>query len=82
MENPRFENAVTIRTDPAGGSSALADVAACTSFLLREWPGKRGDKHRAALQACSDASSGKKSSDSARRAFVLAAREAGILINQ
>jgi hypothetical protein len=82
MENPRFDNVITVRTDPAGGSITLADIAACTSFLLREWPGKRGDKHRAALQACSDASTGRKSADSARRAFVQAAREAGILINQ
>jgi hypothetical protein len=81
MENQKFESAVTVRIDPAGGSKSLADVSACTSFLLREWPGKRGDKHRAALQACSDASEGKRSVEGARRAFILAAREAGILVN-
>lgn len=82
MENLKFENVITVRTDPAGGIRTLADISSCTGFLLREWPGRRGDKHRAALQACSDASSGKKSPDNARRAFVLAAREAGIMINQ
>jgi hypothetical protein len=49
-------------------------------FLLKRWRGKRGDKHRAALQACSDMNSGTGSVSSARKAFVVAAKQGGILV--
>jgi hypothetical protein len=81
MQNQKFDIPITVSIDPAGGTMAIADTRSCTEFLLRKWPGKRGDSHRAALQACSDASAGKKPTESARRAFALAARGAGILVN-
>ncbi|WP_202305507.1 DUF982 domain-containing protein [Mesorhizobium sp. L-8-10] len=81
MQSQKFETPVTVLTDPGGGRTVIDDIRSCTEFLLRRWPGKRGDNHRAALQACSDASAGKKPIENARRAFALAARGAGILIN-
>lgn len=80
-DNPKFESPVTVFTDPAGGKATIGDIGACSHFLLRNWPSKRSDKRRAALQACSDVSSGKRPPEIARRAFVAAAREAGILVS-
>jgi len=80
-DNQKFESPVTIFTDPAGGQIAITDIQSCSQFLLRRWPSKRGDKRRSALQACSDVSSGKRPPEIARRAFIAAAREAGILVS-
>ncbi|MGI6852502.1 DUF982 domain-containing protein [Mesorhizobium sp. 1B3] len=80
MQNQKFNIPITVLTDSAGGQTNIDDIQSCTEFLLRNWPGKRGDKHRAALQACSDASAGKKPAENARRAFAVAARGAGILV--
>ncbi|WP_354416177.1 DUF982 domain-containing protein [Mesorhizobium shonense] len=62
--------------------TVITDVYECSSFLLRKWRGKRGPSHRAPLQACHDASADKKPISSVRRAFALAARQAGILVGQ
>ncbi|MBS3652357.1 DUF982 domain-containing protein [Pseudaminobacter sp. 19-2017] len=53
------------------------------AYLLTAWPGKRGLKHREALQvqACHDAIAGEKSATSARKSFVAAAKEAGVLLS-
>jgi hypothetical protein len=82
MQNPKFAQPVTVRADTRGAETVIADVHECSSFLLRNWPGKRGPAHRAALQACHDASTDKKPISSVRRAFTSAAREAGILVGQ
>lgn len=79
--NPRFDRPVTVFTDPAGGQTVISDVRSCGNFLLRRWPSKRGDKRRSALRACSDVTSGKRPPETARLAFIAAAREAGILVN-
>jgi hypothetical protein len=47
---------------------------------MSSWSGKRGPKHREALQACQDVLDGKKPVMSARRAFLAAAREAGLFV--
>ena len=82
MNNPKFEDPIIVESGRLGGEVRLADINACSEFLLRGWPGKRGDKHRAALQACADATAGKRPVSNARKAFAAAAREAGLLINR
>ena len=82
MQNPKFIQPVTVRANTQDPETVITDVYECSSFLLRKWPGKRGPSHRAALQACHDASAGKKPLSSVRRALALAAREAGILVGQ
>ena len=82
MQNPKFAQPVTVRADAQGADTIISDVYECSSFLLRGWSGKRGPAHRAALQACHDASADKKPISTVRRAFALAAREAGILVGQ
>lgn len=80
-DDQKFNAPVTVFTDPAGGQTTITDIPSCSHFLLRQWPTKRGDKRQSALQACSDVSSGKRPPEIARRAFVAAAREAGILVS-
>ncbi|GAA4121691.1 DUF982 domain-containing protein [Aminobacter aganoensis] len=80
MENIRFETPVTVKSDPAGTPLILRTAKEASAFLLNNWPGKRGPKHRAALQACSDAMSGERPVMAARRAFIAAARDASVLI--
>ena len=82
MQNLKFAQPVTVRANAQGTETVITDVSECSSFLLRSWPGKRGPAHRAALQACHDASADKKPLSSVRRAFASAAREAGILVGQ
>jgi hypothetical protein len=81
MQNPKFIQPVTVRARTQD-LETVTDVDECSSFLLRKWPGKRGPSHRAALQACHDASADRKPISSVRRAFALVAREAGILVGQ
>ncbi|MEQ1953605.1 DUF982 domain-containing protein [Mesorhizobium sp. CN2-181] len=80
MTESKFEPPVTVLVDPAGGQTIIRNTRECSDFLLKQWRGKRGDKHRAALQACVDADDNRRPVASARRAFVAAAREAGTLI--
>ncbi|PSJ59377.1 DUF982 domain-containing protein [Pseudaminobacter soli (ex Li et al. 2025)] len=82
MENNRFENPITVRADATGTLLTLRTAREASDFLLNRWPGKRSDKHRAALQACSDVNLGNKPVIGARRAFVAAAREAGIFFDE
>ncbi|WP_246685814.1 DUF982 domain-containing protein [Mesorhizobium sp. B2-4-6] len=80
MANEKFDQPVTIIADPAGGQETIGDAAACLDFLLRRWRGKRSEKHRAAIQACADTNSGRRPASFARKAFIVAAREAAILV--
>lgn len=59
-----------------------ATVAQAALLLIREWPDKRSARYRAALQACLAVLEGKKAPYLARRAFVGAATEAGVLIGE
>lgn len=82
MENNKFETPVTVKVDPAGTLLTLRTARETSDFLLNRWPGKRSEKHRAALQACSDVNLGNKPPIGARRAFVAAVREAGIFVDE
>ena len=81
LDNQKFDRPVTVFTGRADGQTIISDIRSCGEFLLRRWPGKRSDKRRSALRACSDVSSGNRSPETARLAFIAAAREAGILVN-
>ncbi|MEQ1952091.1 DUF982 domain-containing protein [Mesorhizobium sp. CN2-181] len=81
MKNTEFDPPVSVLVDPAGGQMIIHNTSECTDFLLKQWRGKRGDKHRAAVQACADAGAHLRPTANARRAFVAAVREAGTLVN-
>jgi hypothetical protein len=82
MDNNRFENHVAVKVDAAGAVRTLRSPNDAYDFLLNQWSGKRSDKHRAALQACSDANLGNKPPIAARRALIAAVREAGVLVDE
>ncbi len=82
MAKDQFDTPVTVRVDATGGVLTLRTARETSDFLLNRWPGKRTEKHRAALQACSDVQNGGKPPIGARRAFVAAAREAGVFADQ
>lgn len=68
-----------VRILRAGESVTVASVDEAVERLARvDWP-ERGPRHRDAYDACLKALDGHRTSDNARRAFVEAAREAGIL---
>ena len=81
MENNRFETPVTVRSATPGPDKVLRSAREATDYLLNGWTGKRGPKHREALQACNDALAGSKPAMVARRAFIAAAREGSVFVS-
>jgi len=65
-----------------GASRAIGDVERAAEWLLFHWPDEQVDtlQHRAARLACLKAYEGKVPPEYARAAFVVAAREANILV--
>lgn len=80
MHNDRFDDPITVRSPLTGASQLLRTAKEASDFLLSQWPGKKSERYRAALQACHDASAGDKPPMTARRAFVAAGREADVLV--
>ena len=81
MENNRFEIPVTVKSGDTGATLLLRSAQEASDYLLSSWPGKRSDKHRAALQACHDAIAGDRPAMNARRTFIAAAREVDVLVS-
>jgi hypothetical protein len=82
MEKDQFDTPIVVKIDATGALLTLRNTRDASDFLLNRWPGKRTEKHRAALQACSDVRTAGKPPIGARRAFVAAAREAGVFTDQ
>lgn len=80
MENVHFDT-VTVETDRVGQLRNITSVTEAASFLLAEWPGKRGRLHALARLACLEALERTITGDDARAAFIDAAKEAGIYID-
>jgi hypothetical protein len=57
----------------------LNSVPAALAFMLEVWPGDTGPLKEKAIQTLKRAIAGEASAEDARTAFVLAAREAGVL---
>ena len=81
METSKFETFVTVSSRTTGVNTSVSTAAEAMEYLLNSWLGKRVEAHRKAVQACHDAISGEKSAAAARRAFVAAARQAGLLVS-
>ncbi|WP_457941102.1 DUF982 domain-containing protein [Mesorhizobium sp. 10J20-29] len=71
----RFARPVIIR---AGGDRTVVDVSAAAKILLKEFP-RETAKRKQAMIACLGATRGDAQTPFARRAFVAAALELGIL---
>lgn len=81
MDNNRFEIPVTVKSRSTGSDEFLHGPVEAMDFLLKEWPAKKGPKHRAAVQACHDAIDGGRPTSISRKALVAAAREADIFVS-
>ncbi|MEK1853445.1 MAG: DUF982 domain-containing protein [Phyllobacterium sp.] len=79
MENVYFKS-VTVESAHPGKLRNISSVATAAEFLLNEWPGKRGRLHGLARQACLEAMDGTGTGDIARSAFLDAATEANIYV--
>ena len=81
MEKDQFDTP-SVKVDATSALFTLLTARDTSDFLLNRWPGKRTEKHRAALQACLGVQRGNKPPIGARRAFIAAAREAGVFADQ
>jgi hypothetical protein len=73
---------VTILSDSPGQVRNIRSVAEAAELLVVYWPTQKGDMLTAARQACQHALEGRITCTEARRAFIDAAREAGIYAGQ
>jgi hypothetical protein len=79
----RFNRLVVIETRRIGQLRNVGSVTEAAECLVAsDWPRPHGAQHRAASRACLRALAGEISPEAARRAFMEAAREAGILIGE
>jgi hypothetical protein len=79
MQNVYFKS-VTVESAYPGKLRNISSVATAVEFLLNEWPEKRGRLHGLARQACLEALDGTVTGDMARSAFLEAAAEANIYV--
>ena len=80
MPDPRPFALVVIETAP-GRFRNINSVAEAAEMLLFQWPeAGRGPAYAAATRACLNALEGKATTEVARRAFMIAAQEAGIFV--
>jgi hypothetical protein len=79
MEEKRFSRTVRIQLAAFGNVRSVSDTHEALDCLIYCWPGERGPRHRDAIDACLKVIDGHRSTIDAEKAFVEAAREAGIL---
>jgi hypothetical protein len=78
-----FERLVVIeQPGRVGQYRRVGSVREAAECLIDRWPKNRGVAYLAALHACLDALRGTVSTETARQAFIEAAREVGILIGE
>ena len=63
-----------------GSPYRVGDTFVATDCLLRRWPEKSGVFYRKARSACLEALEGRVPAYYAREAFIIAARDAGVLV--
>ncbi|TXR51183.1 DUF982 domain-containing protein [Phyllobacterium endophyticum] len=80
MTRMAFEH-VTI-TDRMHLMRRISCVESADEVLAKYWPRNCGEKYLTARQACVDARAGRLNADAVRDAFVEAAKEASIFVNE
>lgn len=80
MTRMAFEH-VTI-TDRMRLIRRVSCVELAAEVLAKYWPKNCGEKYAAAQQACLEAGAGQLDPDEVRRAFIDAAKEASIYVNE
>ena len=79
MADSNFKH-VTIMTEQNGRLVSVASIDEAVDFLLRHWPEKKHQSFDIAHKACLDVLEGRHSAESARAAFIAAAKEANIYV--
>jgi Protein of unknown function (DUF982) len=75
--------AVTVETETVGRLRTVASVREAAEILVVAWPAeKRGNTWRNACEAAHAALAGTLEADTARKAFILAAKQAGIFVRE
>ncbi len=59
---------------------SIGDADQAASYLLDHWPVDSGERYDFAKRVCLEVIEGKRDPDDARAAFLLAAREAGVVL--
>lgn len=78
MHDPFFAVPIIVETEAVGKFRTLSSVSEAAIFMMERWPESHGPSYRAALQACTGPLSTAEDVENARRAFVTAAKEAGL----
>jgi hypothetical protein len=75
-----FSRAVVVQTGRIDRDRVVTNTRHAAIILLREWPDKACPKRRAAMKRCVEVMRGEKPPSVARRAFVSAAKQVGVLL--
>jgi hypothetical protein len=78
MHDPFFRVPVVVETETVGEFRTLSSVSEAAIFMMERWPQPHGPSYGAALQACTGSLTTAEDVESARRAFLMAAKEAGL----
>ncbi len=78
MHDPFFAVPIIVETEMVGEFRTLSSVSEAAIFMMERWPASHGPRYRAALQACTGPLCTAEDVDNARRAFLTAAKEAGL----
>jgi hypothetical protein len=79
MDVQYWPDPVDVTLDEGDHRRTITATCFASECLLTLWPDRRGPAYFAALRACIEAMYGLEDQATARRAFVNAAREAGVL---
>ena len=78
MHDPFFAVPISIETEEVGKFRTLSSVSEAAIFMMERWPESHGPSYQAALQACTGPLTTAEDVENARRAFLMAAKEAGL----
>ncbi|UVK57360.1 DUF982 domain-containing protein (plasmid) [Mesorhizobium sp. AR02] len=80
MNDAFFDVPLIVETSRPGEFRRLASVSQAAVFMMERWPEQHGPRYRAALRACTGRLTSKDDVENARRAFLAAAKEAGLVV--
>jgi Protein of unknown function (DUF982) len=81
MGMKRFHKPVRIQIGRVDRDRVVLDTREAAEILLRAWPPTFDRKRKAAMRACLEVIKGKKPPSVARKAFIAAAQEARVLLD-
>lgn len=78
MHDPYFAVPIIVETEAVGEFWTLSSVSEAAVFMMERWPEPHRPSYRVALQACTGLLTTTEDVGHARRAFLMAAKEAGL----